>query len=214
MTLDYVPAGGGGFVTAHGAQGFTLINNSCVTLGGCGSSAVGIQIGTTNSGTQNGVFSNIKVEGFGTGIQLTSNGTAVPWGIHFINLALAANTTGFNFASTGIENTIFTNPKIAFNATGIAGNLTSSDLYIQGGSIDSNTTFGIHTTGTGILNINQTHFEDLGVWLKALHTLSTQVQALLLLAGSPWMMTTTLGILVLELIALTTTLLSPPLSPT
>ena len=180
ITLDYVPQIGGGATISHGLSDLTLQNNGCtVTVGpsaGCGSSATGLYIGGTNSGIQIGVVRNVVIQGFATGVTLVNNGTAVPWGINFENVSWNYNNVGFHFGSTGIESTTFVNPKFLFNDTGIDGDLSGSDVNIYGGSIDSSASYGIHTTGTGILDITNTHFENPGP--TTTHYISTGCQHL------------------------------------
>ena len=60
ITLDYVSALGGGNASAHGIRDIILQNNGCQEIGGCGSSASGIQLGGSNSGAQNGEIANTK----------------------------------------------------------------------------------------------------------------------------------------------------------
>ena len=158
ITLDYTPAAGGGYMPANGLRDLTLINNSCNTNGGCGSSATGVLTGTTNGGAHMADFRNVKIGGFGTGVNLNETG-GIGWAVQFSNFSLAWNTTGLNFGTLH-ENIHWFGGACAVNGTCAAGNSTASDLFMYSVSVDSNTTAGI----TGSLNFScvDCHFENLG----------------------------------------------------
>jgi hypothetical protein len=155
MTLDYVSPLGGGNAPAHGIRDIILQNNGCQKLGGCGSSATGIQLGGRNSGAQNGEIANTRVNGFGTAINFVD---AVSWGVVFRSDSIVNNTTGFSFTMS-LENTSLFGGRVAANQTGfsITGN---ADVFAHGVSIDSNLTAGVKAT-SGIFSCTNCHWENL-----------------------------------------------------
>jgi hypothetical protein len=155
ITFDYVSVLGGGNAPAHGIRDIILQNNNCQTLGGCGSSATGIQLGGTNSGAQNGEIANTRVNGFGTGINFVDS---VSWGVVLRSDSIVNNTTGLSFAGS-LENTSLFGGRVAANSTGfsITGN---ADVFAHGVSIDSNLIAGVNAT-SGIFSCTNCHWENL-----------------------------------------------------
>jgi hypothetical protein len=168
MTLDYVATGGGGAGSNHGLYNVDLVNSTLsITIGGPSaavSTAIGLQLGGTNSGIQNGTVANCRLMGFETGVQLTTGATA-SWGINFRDCSFVNNLNGVNFASSGIERTNFWGCTFEFNGTGVtsgASKMASSDVYYYGCSFDTQTTLGINTTGGGVHAFYGCHFENQG----------------------------------------------------
>ena len=161
LTIDWTPGAGGSFTPGAGVHDLMIENNGCTTNGGCGSSAIGINIGPTNSGAANASFSDLKIFGFGKGINVPDAG-GQSWGMVFDRLSLTWNTTGYSQAKNE-ELITFRDPKILLNGTGF--DLTgSAEISIFGGSIDSNSTCGVQThSNTPILNFYGTHWENLNV---------------------------------------------------
>jgi hypothetical protein len=75
ITLDYAIVGSNEPPIQQGLRSIKFINNGCVTTGGCGGTAVGIQIGNTNAGNLESLMREVSVEGFATGYS-NSNNTA------------------------------------------------------------------------------------------------------------------------------------------
>ena len=157
ITLDYTqPLGTETPVPA--LANIYLLNNSCSAVGGCGSSAIGVETGGTNGGAFGARFSNSTIEGFGTAINL-ADAHGVGWAVEFDNFVLRSNTVGLTF-STLHENTHWFGGVCIANGTCVVDD-TGSDFYLYGVSIDSNAAglagnFGhYHCIGC--------HFENLGL---------------------------------------------------
>jgi hypothetical protein len=163
ITVDYVPSAGGGYTASHGFRDITLTNNVCETAGGCGSTAIGINIGPTNSGMQNGVIEDTKISGFGQGVLFGGFGGS--WGVVFQNDSFSWNTSGLVInTSAGIENIHVTGGRFAANGRAFQVLGTGPvDMYIKGISCDSNTVLCFDGTVQGpFLSMEQIHFENLG----------------------------------------------------
>ena len=170
VVLDYTPQIGGGYANSHGLYDVTLTNSSksgdnvreghaavCQKLGGCGSKAIGIQIGGVNSGAQSGEIANVRVMGFGTGIQFKNNGSAISWGMIFRNDSFAYNNVGISVPT--VENLSFFGGRIAVNGTGIS--LTGgAEVYAIGLSIDSNSVSGVTGASNSSFTCTNCHFEN------------------------------------------------------
>jgi hypothetical protein len=113
ITLDYannLQTVGAPRSSVHGLRNILLVNNQCATPDGCGGSAVGIQIGTTNQGIQGATMENVSIIGFHIGFQ---------------------NTNFFSDPVTWI------NPQIWDNGVGMdIGNVSTTPIF--GGFINSN----------------------------------------------------------------------------
>jgi len=156
MTFDYTPAGGGGYTPGNGMEGIVLANNGCVTNGGCGSSATGIQFGNTNGGAHMADFTNVRISGFGTGINFNDT---VGWGVKLNNFHLAWNTVGGTFTQPQ-ESIAWTSGSCAVNGTcWTTAAIAASDLFVSDVSIDSNTVGGM--TGALLFTCSECHFENL-----------------------------------------------------
>ena len=155
ITLDYVSALGGGNASAHGIRDIILQNNGCQEIGGCGSSASGIQLGGSNSGAQNGEIANTRVNGFGTAVSFVDS---LSWGVVLRSDSIVNNTIGISFVGS-LENTSLFGGRVAANGTGfsITGN---ADVFAHGVSIDSNLTAGVKAT-SGIFSCTNCHWENL-----------------------------------------------------
>ena len=155
MTFDYTPAGGGGYTPGNGMEGVILTGNGCITNGGCGSAATGVQFGNTNAGAHAADFTNVRISGFGTGMSFNDT---VGWGVTLNNFWLSWNTTGLTFPQLQ-EQIHWLGGGCVVNGTCI-NSASNSDVFVYGVSIDSNTTVGY----TGIANFTCTacHFENLG----------------------------------------------------
>jgi hypothetical protein len=162
ITIDWTPNAGGGYEPGSGIRDFALSNNLCITNGGCGSSAIGINIGPVHSGAHSAFFSNIRVNGFGTGISVPDVGGG-SWGMTFLGVNLVWNTTGYAQAK-GEEQEMWIGPKIAVNGTGMNFATQTGDVSFIQGSYDSNTSCAFNTNA-GVLEINfvAPHFENLNV---------------------------------------------------
>jgi hypothetical protein len=156
MLFDYSPPNGDGNVPAHGIRDLILQNNGCQRIGGCGSTAVGIQFGGTNSGAQNGELANIRVNGFGTGILYLETGTQ-SWGMVYRGISIVNNTVGVHFTGS-LENISIFGGRVNANGTGMlfTGN---ADVFVHGTSFDSNVTAGVQSS-SGIFSCFNCHWEN------------------------------------------------------
>lgn len=160
ITVDWTPLAGGGIKSGSGISHITLVNNGCNTAGGCGSSAKGIHFATTNGGAENGLFQGLTVQGFGTGLY-DANAASISYGMNFVNLSVAYNTTGINLI--GYESLHFFNLYAQSNGTGVS--IASGETDLFGGGIESNQTANLIYTGAvglGKFNVYGMHFENLG----------------------------------------------------
>jgi hypothetical protein len=156
ITFDYVPVIGGANTAAHGIKDITLQNNNCQKPGGCGSSAVGIKLGGTNSGAQNGEIANVRVNGFGTGISFLETGTQ-SWGMVLRSVSVVANTVGISFTGS-LENISLFGGRVISNGIGLS--LTgNADVFAHAVSIDSNLTAGVNAT-SGTFSCTNCHWEN------------------------------------------------------
>jgi hypothetical protein len=195
LLLDYTPQIGGGYANSHGISDITLTNSAkngdsvrekhaavCQKLGGCGSKAVGIQIGAVNSGAQSGEISNVRIMGFGTGIQFKNSGSSISWGMIFRNDSFAYNNVGI--AVPAIENLSLFGGRIAVNGTGIL--LTSgAEVYAIGVSIDSNSVSGVTAASNSSFTCTNCHFENEtgGAPITTHYYTGTQASTFVLLGG-------------------------------
>lgn len=156
MRFDYVWSHGGGNVPAHGIRDIILQNNSCQRIGGCSSSATGVQFGGSNSGAQNGEIANVKINGFGTGISFLDTGSQ-SWGVVLRSDSIVNNTIGISMEGS-LENISLLGGRITTNGIGfsITGN---ADVFAYGVSIDSNLTAGVKAT-SGLFSCTNCHWEN------------------------------------------------------
>jgi hypothetical protein len=195
LVLDYVPQIGGGYANSHGLSDLTLTNNAkngdtvhkdhaavCQKVGGCGSKAVGIQLGGANSGAQSGEISNVRIMGFGIGVEFKNNGSAISWGMIFRNDSFAYNKVGI--AIPTLENLSFFGGRVAVNGTGIL--LTGgADVYATGLSIDSNSVSGVTGASNSSFTCTNCHFENqtAGAPITTHYYTGTQAATLVLMGG-------------------------------
>jgi len=156
ITYDYVPPLGGGDAAAHGVRDITIQNNKCQTVGGCTSSAIGIQLGGNNSGAQNGEIANVKVSGFGTGISFLETGSQ-SWGMVLRGISIVTNTVGISFAGS-LENISIFGGRVIGNGIGLSF-IGNADVFAHGVSIDSNVTAGVSAT-SGLFSCTNCHWEN------------------------------------------------------
>lgn len=161
ITADYMTSSGSAYAIQQGFEGITLTNNGCTTNGGCGSSATGIQAGTSSGGGNFGMLlgeiKNCKISGFGTGFNVLSTGS---WGEQFLDSSIVWNTVGIQ--GSGQEEIKFIGGTIAVNGTGITGPF---EIAVTNTSIDSNTTVGVTNSSMSGMTFTGTaiHWENLGV---------------------------------------------------
>lgn len=159
LTLDWTPAGGGAFVPGAGLRDINLINNSCGTAGGCGSSARGIDLGGTNAGAELGYFQNVTVEGFGTAVR---NLAQVGFGQTWINTSVRYNTVGWSVpVNDFVEEHTFLGGHFSQNGTAFA-DAAGSQIQWIGTAFDSNTVAGLTCSNNGVFTFIAPHFENLG----------------------------------------------------
>src|SRR5205085_6422627 len=87
------------FASAHGMKNIHLINNNCTTALGCGGTASGIEVGTTNAGDSNAEYNNVALSGFNIGYR--NLGTQNHFGVVFINPQIFFNGIGFQVHQVG-----------------------------------------------------------------------------------------------------------------
>jgi hypothetical protein len=161
ITLDYVPANATQFASQHGFQQIELRNNNCInTIGGCGSSAVGLAWGTTNWGASDATMDKVTISGFNIGYQNlnTHNIPAITW----IAPTLASNNIAIN--NGGNTNNIFLGGFILDNAVGLQATAIGGGEY----TFDQ-TNFAVNSgplmdftrnTSTAYVTCVACHFED------------------------------------------------------
>lgn len=96
ITVDYFPTGANNPPQISPLRDIGLINNQCVASGGCGSSAVGIQVGNTNAGDNTALYENVSIFGFGKGYSSTNNAA---FSQEFRGGTFTANTVAFSVPS-------------------------------------------------------------------------------------------------------------------
>lgn len=144
FTIDYTPATGGGFVGNPALKNIILSNNSCISVGGCGSSATGLVLGSAN-GAHFAVLENVRVSGFSTGITINvSNG----WGILFNQVSVVFNATGVT-PVTIMENIRWHGGTLSENSTGLSC-ANSSGFTFESVSFDTNSTLAVNNAGCNI----------------------------------------------------------------
>lgn len=169
FNIDASPGAGGGYVAKVVLHDIALVNSTteggstqCTTNGGCGSSAVAINLGAANSGAMLGNWQNVTIKGFNKG--MANEGTSgVGWGGVCVNCSFAYNTNGATF--NGTEGFTFIGGDFSVNGTGVklvAGSV--ANLKFVGTHFDSNTTLGLDGTAgsCGVVEFSATHFENVG----------------------------------------------------
>lgn len=162
IRMDWSPttATNGNFGAGAGIRNIALVNNgSCETAGGCGSSAIGLQIGGSNGGTQAAIYENVKFQGFGTGMKM-GTGSGASFATTFLNTQFKHNTVGCE--------TTEANEGFAFIG-GIFVNggkvcAFAGAVYVQfiGTHLDSNSTVPqiSSTSASSLLDFQNVHFEN------------------------------------------------------
>ena len=162
--LDYTPAAGQIHKTTHGIRDLQLSNNGCTTNGGCGSSAVGIQLGQNaagNGGAEQGTISGVEISGFGTGVLYQGGISVGSWGINWNGDTFAYNTTGMSVPVLE-ERVNVTNSTFITNGTGLSASVgTGTNIILNGNSFDANTVIAI-TNSSANLWLFANHFENNG----------------------------------------------------
>lgn len=162
LTIDWTPLAGGGWAVGAGLRDINLINNSCMTNGGCGSSATGIAIGNSNGGAEFGYFENVSVAGFGVGVKAAGTFVNVSYGMNWVNHTAKCNTTGWSIgAGVNFESLHFMGGMFANNGTGFT-DAGGAQVEFIGTGFDSNTVMGLASTAGSIFNFFNPHFENNG----------------------------------------------------
>jgi hypothetical protein len=146
---------------AHGLSNIMLINNGCRTTAGCGSSAIGLNSGSVNSGTYQATFANVTIYGFNIAYQNLNNfSTDVLW----TNPNIQSNSTAILVKSpTGV---IISGGTIAGNGTALKGNDSTStaEVTFLGTQFFANTVTGVDfsstSIGNAIVNCMACHWEN------------------------------------------------------
>lgn len=161
ITLDYLHSSGSSAV-GHGIRDISIFNNHAFVSGGTGSAAIGILIGDSNAGAGYAQFSNVNIQGFGTGFQGPTTVSSLSWGMTFWNCAFQYNTIGYD-SHTNMENTSFHSCKFLGNGTNVL--LVGGDTYFYSCSFDAPTVASINLNWDGVNNPSMAefygcHFED------------------------------------------------------
>ncbi len=169
IVIDWTPSYGGGNATGAGLRDITLVNSqpnqpgvACSTNGGCGSQAQGIQIGGGNGGMHEGLFSNVKVQGFQSGYKIVD---AVGWGITWFHCTTVWNTIGINYVTVH-ELDQYIAGNLNTNWVGVALSAWGAELAIIGVSIDANwatssgSGCGVSMADGAVLHLTNVHFEN------------------------------------------------------
>ncbi len=160
IELDFTASTGGGYLPAV-VDNIDLRNASCITNGGCGSTAIGIDMGQANGGCAACDFRNVRISGFGKGAQ-ARDANHVGWGIVFTNPSIVWNTIGLS--GFNLENVHLNGGRIAVNGTGISA--AGGQIFANSVSFDSNTVVAYTNTaaiGAQTFECVMCHFENLGV---------------------------------------------------
>ncbi len=142
ITLDYAdpsPATPNA-PTNHGLRNIFLINNLCTTTGGCGGSAVGIEIGNVNGGAFDATMEQVCVVGFGGFGYVNTNiaGVDTQWISPFFEANAVAIKLG-TLTEKYFGGTIAGNGRVLVSDTG-----TSPEVYMLGVNMFGN---GAHANG-------------------------------------------------------------------
>jgi hypothetical protein len=164
LTIDWTPSSGGGWIPGAGLRDITLVNNDCVTAGGCKSAATGIAIGPLNGGAEFGYFENVSISGFGVAVAnlIPSGLGSVSFGMTWINSSVRFNTVGWSIVVDAfVENLHFVGGTISQNGIGFQ-DAAGSEIDFGGTSFDSNTIAGFSCSGGGDFTFISPHFENYG----------------------------------------------------
>jgi hypothetical protein len=172
--INFKPTSGNAFTFSYarspsnmpgssGLQNISVINNGCLTTGGCGSSANCIDIDTsTGLGAQNATFQNVACYGFKSAF-LENPSTNTNSGNVFINPIFQDNQIGFQLgAITGIN---VTGGEIWGNGTAVRGDATEgAEISFYGTQFVSNSSMVFDFTRTtksgAIVNCEACHLES------------------------------------------------------
>ena len=157
ITLDYVTPGEKKPLSPHGIRNVTIVNNQCETIGGCGSNATGITLGSLNEGALGATFDNLGVVGFGTGINITNsqtNGGA----LSFRNCSISYNNSGFEDAQGDVEYVSYDGCHFQGNGSALS---STASLTVSNSWIISNTILGVSCLSPATCELNDDHFENL-----------------------------------------------------
>ena len=148
------------FASAHGMKNIHLINNNCTTALGCGGTASGIEVGTTNAGDSNAEYNNVALSGFNIGYR--NLGTQNHFGVVFINPQIFFKGIGFQVHQVGPisifgGSCVSNNKVIAMAFTDSIPNIvaTAMDCFNNTLIVDA-TNF---TTNAGNFECDACHFE-------------------------------------------------------
>ena len=122
IEMGYVPSSPSAAVQQHGIRDLILWNNSCVTSGGCGGTAFGIDSQNVGLGNSGATFENVAIIGF----------------------AFAYNVSN----TTNVPGTTWINPLWEFNSV-VWTNGNNTNNVILGGYCTGNTECIQATTGVG-----------------------------------------------------------------
>ncbi len=163
LTMDFVPTSSGNPPSGFGLRNIALINNMCLTSGGCGSLATGIAAGTTNWGISGGVMDHVTVYGFSVGYK-NESGPRLPDAIFWYNPVFVANGVAMEHGTVLEE---FTDGTWGGNGcVEQAVSMTSPELYFSKPTFISdnsacNATFDLtNASGLPLLNIFEGHIES------------------------------------------------------
>jgi hypothetical protein len=160
FTFDYSTVVIGPPAGSSGLRDITLVNNSCWTSGGCGSSATGIMVGVTNGGDWDAFYDCVTIQGFGVGYN-NQNNTAVTqqWNnAVFLNNTVCLTSAGTTMRFVGGQ--FAANGKIFLQPAGTH----QGELYFVGTNTFDNFSDPVfdYTVSSTIasLSLTDTHIEN------------------------------------------------------
>lgn len=173
LTMHFVPTNSGNPPGAFGLRNITLINNMCMTSGGCGSSATGID-GTASSdwGITGAVMEHVTVYGFNFGYKDVT-GPILPDAITWYDPVFIANNVAMTHG-TVLE--VFNDGTWGGNGCAEqAANSANPELYFSKPTLISNNTAcnaALDFTNAGsasLLNLFEPHIEAATTGTNGVH---------------------------------------------
>ncbi len=162
ITLDYATTTVGITAVNSGLRDITLFNNNCITSGGCGSLATGINIGTTNGGDANSTYTRVTIEGFKIGYNELNTNPSVA-GEQWIVPNFIANSTALIILGANekfVAGQLSGNGKIFLAPRGSR----QSELYFSGSTFVSNSADPVFdytaATAPAFIDLSQVHLEN------------------------------------------------------
>jgi hypothetical protein len=136
ITLDYGTAGGA-YIPDLALDNLILTNNACTTLGGCHYPTIGVLSGPDgHNGISHPIYRNLKISGFGTGIDFTEL-AGFGWPAELKNVSVLYCGVGLT-VGTVRENLHWFGGTIAKNTVGVEIGRNLGDYTFYSVSFESN----------------------------------------------------------------------------